>query len=80
MSTHARNIIFVRQRVVPPAPAPLPPGQVRDLRVETPNTSDSGAATVTFRSPEGWLPGQLDYRIVLTGGPYTINSVTIVAS
>lgn len=80
MPTHCRNILL-RQRKFHPASTPAtPPGLVRDLAVLTPRISNSGTATISFRSPEGAVPGTLDYNVTLTGGPYVLGPIQIVLS
>lgn len=78
MSTHLRNILLQKRRVVAPAIPPVPPGPVVGLNVVTPHTSNSGIATATFYSPEGAAPGTLDYVIGLTGGPGVVTITSIV--
>lgn len=77
MSTHCRNILL-RRRTFRPVPTPAtPPGLVRDLAVLTPRISNSGMATISFRSPEGAIPGTLNYNVTLSGGPYVLGPIQI---
>jgi hypothetical protein len=78
MSTHLRNVILSRRRVVQ-AGIPLQgPGICEQLSVVTPHQPDSGQATATWISPEGSEPGTLDYIMQLTGGVGTVTIISIV--
>jgi hypothetical protein len=75
VGTHARNIILGRKRKGPPVVAPVPPGPVEILNVQTPHEPSSGTATATWLSPEGSDGAHISYRAFITGGPGTVTIV-----
>lgn len=77
MSTHCRTIPLKRQTIVVAPIPPAPPGEVVSLRVVTAGDG-TVTATATWYSPLGAAPGTMDYVTQLTGGPGTVQIVSVV--